>query len=127
MSRLSSILTPCILGLQAPYTSTCCLPIIALKHHELQHSCWNETMANKPQPFRQFHITRALKAASAAGMRNPTCTVSLPNGTTIAIGSEGSMPKSKKSEQRGAGTAGGKKKYPSGGMSRPARGGQTGT
>jgi hypothetical protein len=79
-------------------------------------------MANKAQPFRQFHITRALKAAEAAGMRNPTCTVSLPNGTTIAIASEASMPKSK------AGAASGKKRQsPSGGSSQPARGGQTGT
>ena len=85
-------------------------------------------MANKPQPFRQFHITRALKAASAAGMRNPTCTVSLPNGTTIAIGSEGStsMAQSKRSAQRGAGDAGKKKKGPLGGLAMRAKPGQTG-
>jgi len=43
---------------------------------------------NKAQPFRQHHITRALKAASAAGMRDPTVTVQLlPAGATITIGS----------------------------------------
>jgi hypothetical protein len=43
---------------------------------------------NKTQPFRQHHITRALKAASAAGMHNPTLTVQLlPTGATITIGS----------------------------------------
>jgi hypothetical protein len=45
---------------------------------------------NKVQPFRQHHITRALKAASAAGMRDPTVTVQLlPAGATITIGSGG--------------------------------------
>ena len=45
-------------------------------------------MANTAQPFRQHHITRALKAASAAGMQDPTVTVTLlPTGATITVGS----------------------------------------
>jgi hypothetical protein len=44
-------------------------------------------MANQPQVFRQHQITRALKAASRAGMPNPTVEVRLPTGATIFIGS----------------------------------------
>jgi hypothetical protein len=45
-------------------------------------------MANTPQAFRQHHITRCLKAAEAAGMRDPTVTVTLlPTGATITVGS----------------------------------------
>ena len=45
-------------------------------------------MSNTAQPFRHHHIVRAFKAAEAAGVRNPTVQVSLPNGTTIAIGGD---------------------------------------
>jgi hypothetical protein len=45
-------------------------------------------MVNKPQPFRQHHITRALRGAEAAGMRNPTVEVHLlPTGAKITVGS----------------------------------------
>jgi hypothetical protein len=45
---------------------------------------------NKAQPFRQHHITRCLKAAADAGVRDPTVTVQiLPTGATITIGSGG--------------------------------------
>jgi hypothetical protein len=43
-------------------------------------------MANRPQPFRQHHIARALRAARAGGMQNPTVEVRLPTGATIVIG-----------------------------------------
>ena len=42
-------------------------------------------MANKNQPFRQHHVTRALRGAVAAGLPNPSCTVRLPGGATITI------------------------------------------
>jgi len=45
-------------------------------------------MANQSQPFRQHHIKRALKAAEAAGMRNPMVEVHLPTGTKLIIGSQ---------------------------------------
>jgi hypothetical protein len=45
---------------------------------------------NKTQAFRQHHIVRALKAASAAGMHNPTVTVQLlPAGASITISGGG--------------------------------------
>jgi hypothetical protein len=45
-------------------------------------------MANTPQAFRQHHVTRALRAAAAAGMHDPTVTVTLlPTGATITVGS----------------------------------------
>lgn len=44
-------------------------------------------MANQPQPFKTHHVTRALKAALAAGVQNPSCTVRLPGGATITIDS----------------------------------------
>jgi hypothetical protein len=44
-------------------------------------------MANQPQVFRQHQITRALKAASRAGMPNPTVEVHLPTGAKIIVGS----------------------------------------
>jgi hypothetical protein len=46
------------------------------------------TMANRPQPFRQHQITRALRAAVAAGMPNPSVLVRCPNGTVITIDSK---------------------------------------
>jgi hypothetical protein len=51
-------------------------------------------MANQAQPFRQHHVTRALKAAQAAGVKNPTVQVRLPNGTQLfAGGGEVKAPK----------------------------------
>ena len=50
-------------------------------------------MANRDQPFKQHLITRALRAASRAGVVNPSCTVQLPSGVTLVIGSAG--PKAK--------------------------------
>ena len=44
-------------------------------------------MANTPQPFRQHHITRALKAYAAAGRPDATVEVRLPSGATITVGS----------------------------------------
>jgi hypothetical protein len=44
-------------------------------------------MANTPQPFRQHHITRALKGAAAAGRPDATVEVRLPSGATITVGS----------------------------------------
>jgi hypothetical protein len=41
---------------------------------------------NKKQAFPQHHITRALKAASAAGVINPSVEVRLPGGATITVG-----------------------------------------
>lgn len=43
-------------------------------------------MANTAQPFRQHQITRAIRAAQAAGVSNPTIEVCLKNGTKIVIG-----------------------------------------
>jgi hypothetical protein len=45
-------------------------------------------MMNKSQPFRQHHVTRALRGAQAAGLSNPSCTVRLPGGATITIDSK---------------------------------------
>ena len=44
-------------------------------------------MANQPQPFRQHHITRALRAYAAAGRPDATVEVRLPSGATITVGS----------------------------------------
>jgi hypothetical protein len=43
------------------------------------------TVANRVQPFHQHHVRRALKAAAAAGMSNPSVEVRLPSGATIAV------------------------------------------
>jgi hypothetical protein len=42
-------------------------------------------MANRHQPFRQHHVTRALKAAHAAGVANPSVTFHTPDGGKIVI------------------------------------------
>jgi hypothetical protein len=42
-------------------------------------------MANRAQPFKHSHIVRAFRAAEAAGVKNPSVAVHLPNGTTIDI------------------------------------------
>jgi len=43
-------------------------------------------MANRDQAFRQHQLTRALRAARAAGVKNPTVQVRLPNGTQLFVG-----------------------------------------
>jgi hypothetical protein len=49
---------------------------------------------NKSQPFRQHQLTRALKAARAAGGANPHVRVVLPNGTQLFLsGGEVEVPK----------------------------------
>jgi hypothetical protein len=53
-------------------------------------------VANQPQPFRQHHLTRALRAAKAAGMDNPSVKVRLPSGVEFHIGGEVTAPKPKK-------------------------------
>jgi len=43
-------------------------------------------MPNKFQPFRQHHVTRAVRGAVAAGMSNPRVEVHLTaDGATIAV------------------------------------------
>ena len=42
-------------------------------------------MANREQAFRQHQLTRALKAAQAAGGANPHVRVVLPNGTQLFL------------------------------------------
>lgn len=54
-------------------------------------------MANQPQPFRQHHLTRALRAAKAAGMDNPSVKVRLPTGVEFHIGGEVPTASPKKS------------------------------
>jgi hypothetical protein len=46
-------------------------------------------MANQPQEFRHHQIVRAFRAAEAAGVRDPTVRVVLPNGTEFHIGAGG--------------------------------------
>jgi hypothetical protein len=42
-------------------------------------------MANQPHQFKHREVVRCLKAASAAGMRDPTVHIKLPNGTEYSI------------------------------------------
>jgi len=65
-------------------------------------SCYNRSkqvlllgckMANREQPFRQHHVTRALKAAAAAGVANPSVRIRTPGGTEYHIGGEVTAPK----------------------------------
>jgi hypothetical protein len=44
-------------------------------------------VANKTQPFRQFHVTRALRGAVAAGLRDPH--VELHPDGKIVVGASG--------------------------------------
>jgi len=46
---------------------------------------WYGPPMNKTQPFRQHHLTRALKAATAAGVHNPMVEVHLPTGAKIVV------------------------------------------
>jgi hypothetical protein len=93
---------------------------------------------NRPHKFKNRDITRCLRAASNAGVTHPTVEIHLmPSGTTKYVVGGEVVPQSKKSEHRGAGVkrrqqtgsivSGKNKKSPSGGLSLPARGGQTGT
>jgi hypothetical protein len=74
-------------------------------------------MANQPQGFRQHLITRALRAATKAGVTDPSCTVQLPDGVTLVIGGAGG---------KSLGTAGAKVRG-GGAPARPSRGPTTRT
>jgi hypothetical protein len=51
-------------------------------------------MTNQPQRFRHHDVVKAFRAATAAGVANPTVRVSLPNGTTLDIGGgPGKLPR----------------------------------
>jgi len=81
-------------------------------------------MANTPQTFRQHQITRALKAAAAAGVKDPHVKIHLPNGTVFHVGG-GAPPK--KSMQKGVTLAeGGSDKMHSPQAANPQRPGRTG-
>jgi hypothetical protein len=43
-------------------------------------------MANRQQPFKSHHITRALKAAIAAGSPDPKVEFHAPDGSRIVVG-----------------------------------------
>jgi hypothetical protein len=43
-------------------------------------------MANKTQKFRHHEIVRGLRAVAAAGVRDPTVQVCLPDGTRFVFG-----------------------------------------
>ena len=43
-------------------------------------------MPNRPQPFRQHHVRRALKAASDAGVPDPAVCIRLPGGAELTVG-----------------------------------------
>ena len=45
-------------------------------------------MANQPHQFKHRDVVRAFKAASAAGVSNPSVHVRCPNGTVITIDSK---------------------------------------
>ena len=49
-------------------------------------------MANASQPFRQHHITRALRGASAAGIKDPHVRITLPGGGELHVSGGGSVP-----------------------------------
>ena len=53
-------------------------------HFEATECRWN--VANQPQQFKHHQIVRAFRAAEAAGVRNPSVEVHMPNGTTLVIG-----------------------------------------
>jgi hypothetical protein len=48
-------------------------------------------MANKNQPFRQFHVTRGLRGAMAAGAPNPTVELHLPEGAKMVVSAGGNL------------------------------------
>jgi hypothetical protein len=45
-------------------------------------------VANQPHQFKHRDVVRAFKAASAAGVSNPSVQVRCPNGTVITIDSK---------------------------------------
>lgn len=47
-------------------------------------------MANRTQVLKQGDINKAIRALTAAGVRDPTVTITKPDGTTVVIG--GSRP-----------------------------------
>jgi hypothetical protein len=49
-------------------------------------------MANRAQNFKHHDVRKALKAAAAAGVSDPTVRVVLPNGTEFHIGGAGAKP-----------------------------------
>jgi hypothetical protein len=49
-------------------------------------------MGNTPQPFRQHHVRRLLKAASDGGLRNPSVHVRLPGGTDFHVAVDAGKP-----------------------------------
>ena len=59
-------------------------------------------MAN-PRQFRHHDVVRAFRAAEAAGVRDPTMRVRLPNGTLV-IGGAGAKPDAAASTTRKAAT-----------------------
>jgi len=81
---------------------------------------------NKTQPFKQLHLTRALRAAKAAGMESVE--VHLPTGAKIVIAG----PVGDKDLKPPSAPEGGRKKRasptrPIGGLAFPAVAGQSGT
>jgi hypothetical protein len=46
-------------------------------------------MANQPHQFKHRDAVRCLKAASAAGVRDPMVRIRLPNGTELVVGGAG--------------------------------------
>jgi hypothetical protein len=81
---------------------------------------------NKNQPFRQHHLTRALRAARDAGMTNPRVEVRLPGGAQLFVSGGEVVPQSKKSTQRGA-LSRDRPPRVAGGLAMPALPGATGT
>jgi hypothetical protein len=56
-------------------------------------------MANRQQPFKTFHVARALRGAVAAGVKDPRVEVRLPTGASIIVGGKpdaAAIPKSSK-------------------------------
>ena len=62
---------------------------------------------NKQQSFRQHQLTRALKAAAAAGVKDPHVRIHLSDGTVLHVGGGGEVPTAppKKSRQKGVALA----------------------
>jgi hypothetical protein len=76
-------------------------------------------MANRPQPFRHHDIVKAFRAASAAGVSNPSVSVRCPGGATITIDSKPDEAPGKRAAAGGFRTSGHS-------LSTPAKAGRTG-
>src|SRR5262249_12371955 len=50
-------------------------------------------MAGRPREFRHHDVVRALRAAHAAGVANPTVRIRVPSGTEYFVGGEVTAPK----------------------------------